>query len=120
MTVSVRMDPLLEKELELAAKRQGMTKSQFVIDAVQAALGRKPGPYELLLEVEQEMAPYRAQEAAKARKAPRSKAASGSLDERMRAELRAKHEADLRDWAKHHGIDTKGAKPAKKARKTSR
>lgn len=41
MTISVRMDPLLEKELELAAKRQGVTKSQFVIDAVERALGRK-------------------------------------------------------------------------------
>ena len=26
MAVSVRMDPLLEKELELAARRQGITK----------------------------------------------------------------------------------------------
>ena len=30
MVMSVRMDPLLEKELELAAQRQGITKSQFV------------------------------------------------------------------------------------------
>ena len=34
MAVSVRMDPLLEKELELAARRQGITKSQFIVDAV--------------------------------------------------------------------------------------
>lgn len=41
MTVSVRMDPLLEKEMELAAKRKGLTKSQFVINAVQMALGKR-------------------------------------------------------------------------------
>lgn len=47
MTVSVRMDPLLEKEMELAAKRKGVTKSQFVINAVQLALGKRD-PYELM------------------------------------------------------------------------
>lgn len=47
MAVSVRMDPLLEKELDLAAKREGKTKSQFIIDAVERALGRK-NPYELM------------------------------------------------------------------------
>jgi RHH-type rel operon transcriptional repressor/antitoxin RelB len=41
MTVSVRMDPLLERELTAAAKRLGKTKSQFIIDAVERALGRK-------------------------------------------------------------------------------
>ncbi|WP_198970307.1 ribbon-helix-helix domain-containing protein [Xylophilus sp. ASV27] len=41
MAVSVRMDPLLEKELELAARRQGVTKSQFIVEAVERALGRK-------------------------------------------------------------------------------
>ena len=41
MAVSVRMDPLLEKELELAASRQGVTKSQFIIDAVERALGAR-------------------------------------------------------------------------------
>lgn len=50
MAVSVRMDPLLEKQLEQAAKRQGVTKSQFIIDAVERALGRK-NPYELMLEL---------------------------------------------------------------------
>ncbi len=47
MAVSVRMDPLMEKELELAAKRRGVTKSQFIIDAVGRALGRKD-PYVLM------------------------------------------------------------------------
>ena len=38
MVMSVRMDPLLERELELAAQRKGVTKSQFVIEAVERAL----------------------------------------------------------------------------------
>ncbi|WP_156373195.1 hypothetical protein [Pseudorhodoferax sp. Leaf267] len=53
MAVSVRMDPLMEKELELAAKRKGVTKSQFIIDAVQHALGHQD-PYALLLKIEAE------------------------------------------------------------------
>ena len=48
MTISVRMDPLLERELELVAKRKGVTKSQFVIEAVERALGRR-NPYDLMM-----------------------------------------------------------------------
>ncbi|MGB4583326.1 MAG: hypothetical protein WBI05_04285 [Rhodoferax sp.] len=55
MAVSVRMDPLLERELELAAKRQGLTKSQFIINAVELALGRKD-PYALYQQVMREVA----------------------------------------------------------------
>lgn len=51
MAVSVRLEPLLEKELELTAKRLGVTKSQFIISALEKALGRK-NPYELLLKVQ--------------------------------------------------------------------
>lgn len=54
MAVSVRMDPLMEMELELAAKRKGVTKSQFIIAAVERALGRK-NPYELMLQAKAEM-----------------------------------------------------------------
>lgn len=59
MAVSVRMDPLLEKELELAAKRRGITKSQFIIDAVERALNRKD-PYALMqqLKVEEQRPDY--------------------------------------------------------------
>ncbi len=55
MVMSVRMDPLLERELELAAQRKKITKSQFVIDAVQQALGHRK-PYELMqkLQLEEE------------------------------------------------------------------
>ena len=59
MAVSVRMDPLLEKQLAQAAKRQGVTKSQFIITAVERALGRK-NPLELMmaLKVEEEQKAY--------------------------------------------------------------
>jgi len=57
MAVSVRMDPLLEKQLEQAAQRQGITKSQFIIDAVERALGGK-NPYALMLEAKAEIAQY--------------------------------------------------------------
>lgn len=53
MAVSVRMNPLLEKELELAARRKGVTKSQFIVDAVERALGRK-NAYELMLTLKAE------------------------------------------------------------------
>ncbi len=55
MAVSVRLDPLLEKELELIAKRLGVTKSQFIVSALEKALGRK-NPYELMLKVKAEAA----------------------------------------------------------------
>ena len=53
MTVSVRMDPLLERELVFAAKHKGMTKSQFIIEAVERSLGRK-NPYELMMTLKAE------------------------------------------------------------------
>ena len=53
MAVSVRMEPVLEKQLELAAKRKGVTKSQFIVDAVRHALGHQD-PYTLLLKVRAE------------------------------------------------------------------
>jgi len=55
MAVSVRLEPLLEKELELTAKRLGVTKTQFIVTALERALGRK-NPYELMkaLKLEEE------------------------------------------------------------------
>jgi len=55
MTVSVRMEPLLEKRLEQAAQRRGITKSQFIIDAVERALGGND-PHALMLQAKAEMA----------------------------------------------------------------
>lgn len=85
MVMSVRMDPLLERELELAAQRQGITKSQFVIGAVERALGRK-NPYDLLvaLQAEEPKTAYRAAPKKAAYDTDKSKAA-------LRAKLKAKH-----------------------------
>jgi hypothetical protein len=90
MAVSVRMDPLLEGELEQAAQRQGITKSQFIIAAVERALGRK-NPYELMqaLQAEESVKPYRA-----AKRAARDKpydAATAKAE--LRAKLKIKHGA---------------------------
>lgn len=103
MTVSVRMNPLLEKELELAAKRQGVTKSQFIVDAVERALGRKD-PYQLLQQVREEFAEYRV--AAVPAVDPVTNDAENvtenlSTSERLRARLKAKHDEDTRDWKIH-------------------
>ena len=88
MAVSVRMDPLLERELEAAARLQGMTKSQFIIDAVERALGRK-NPYELLLKVREEMAAYDTSGGAS-----EPARAGESTRQRVRRVLKARHEAD--------------------------
>jgi predicted DNA-binding protein len=120
MAVSVRMDPSLEQELEHAAKRQGLTKSQFIVDAVERALGRKD-PYQLLLKVEREMAPYRAAEQRASMRRATSSATGGeepSHSQRYREALRLKHEAELRDWEAYHG---KKPPPAKRtARRPAR
>ena len=92
MTISVRMDPLLEKELELAAKRQGLTKSQFVIDAVERALGRR-NPYELMvaLKAEEERATYTAANSAEAAASGESPYDTDAAKDAIRAKLKAKH-----------------------------
>ena len=93
MAVSVRMDPLLESELELAAQRQGITKSQFIIAAVERALGRK-NPYALMLalKAEEPRVAYRvgkqARMQAPAGERPYDPAASKAA---LRAKLKAKH-----------------------------
>jgi hypothetical protein len=85
MAVSVRMDPLLERELELAAKRQGLSKSQFIISAVERALGRK-NPFELMeaLKAEESKATYAAEAAP-----PYETAAA---KRRIRSRLKTKHD----------------------------
>ena len=51
MAVSVRMDPLLEIELQQAADRQGVTKSQFIIAAAHSGASAAffPPAYERFL-----------------------------------------------------------------------
>jgi RHH-type rel operon transcriptional repressor/antitoxin RelB len=85
MAVSVRMDPLLEFELQQAAERQGITKSQFIIAAVERALGRK-NPYELMLalKAEEPRAKY------KSTQQPYDSAASKAA---LRKKLKARHDA---------------------------
>jgi predicted DNA-binding protein len=79
MALSVRMDPLMEQELELAARRQGVTKSQFIITAVERALGKRE-PLQLLHQVREEMASYKV-------KRPASQdAPSSALQEKLRAD----------------------------------
>jgi hypothetical protein len=89
MTVSVRMDPLLEKELELAAKRQGVTKSQFVIDAVERALGRR-NTYELMmaLKAEEPQVAYRVGDAAGTTELPYD---TDTAKDAVKVKLKTKH-----------------------------
>ncbi len=91
MAVSVRMDPLLESELEQAVQRQGVTKSQFIIAAVERALGRK-NPYELMLalQAEEPRRPYAAGKRAPARDKPYEAAAAKA---ELRSKLKTKHGA---------------------------
>lgn len=89
MAVSVRMDPLLERELEAAARLQGVSKSQFIIDAVERALGRK-NPYALLLKVQEEMGTYNI---ASQPAASEPALAGESTRQRVRRVLKARHDA---------------------------
>ena len=92
MAVSVRMNPLIEKELERTAKRQGISKSQFIIDAVERALGRKD-PAALYHKVMQEAAQYKvSDEPVPGECLPPHKAA-------LRQSLRAKHARQQDDYA---------------------
>lgn len=50
MTLSVRLETHLENELEQTARKQGVTKSKFVIDLIERALGHK-NPHALMLEM---------------------------------------------------------------------
>jgi hypothetical protein len=91
MAISVRMDPLLEKELELTAKRQGVTKSQFIIDAVERALGRK-NAYELMmsLKAEEERAGYAVSVAFKGEEQPyKTDSARRALVKKLKEKHRA-------------------------------
>lgn len=50
MTLTVRLDERLEQELELSARKNGVTKSKFVIDLIERALGYK-NPHDLMLQM---------------------------------------------------------------------
>jgi len=91
MAVSVRMEPLLEKDLEQAARRQGITKSQFIIDAVERALGRK-NPAALYHKVMQEAAQHKVSESTPDDDLPVYTLA-------LRQSLRAKHARQQDEYA---------------------
>jgi len=110
VTVSVRMDPVLERELEAAARRKGVTKSQFIVDAVERALGRK-NPYDLLLQVQEEMADYKVGE-----KAVAPAAKSGGTKERVRAVLEEKRRQRQKQWADDHAAPAGSKKRGTRAK----
>lgn len=87
MAVSVRLEPMLEKELELTAKRMGVTKSQFIVSALERALGRK-NPYELLLKVHSQGH----------EQLPESELQPSPTKAAIRAKLQAQHAASQADW----------------------
>ena len=95
MTLSVRMDHMLERELEQASQRAGITKSQFIIDAVEKALGRKD-PFGSLL------AAHRLYGIDTPSMALVARQPTTAIDKLTSAALRdklvAKHEADMADW----------------------
>ena len=87
MAVSVRLEPLLEKELELTAKRMGVTKSQFIVSALERALGRK-NPYDLLLKVQAEVL----------EPLPESGELISPTKAAIRSKLKTKRDATQADW----------------------
>ena len=96
MAVSARMDPLPEKDLELASRRLRVTKSQFIIAAVERALWPKD-PDQLLQQVRDEQPvdePVGRSTAAAA--------TSANLSARLRDKLKAQHEAALSNSQKFH------------------
>jgi len=84
------MDPLLERELEAAAKCQGKTNSQVIFDAVERSLGRKsPCSPMLVLIAEEEAGAYGALPPAESlTERPYDTDAS---KQGLRAKFRAKH-----------------------------
>lgn len=92
MAVSVRMEPLLEKELEQAARRQGITKSQFIIQAVERALGRRD-PAALYHQVMEDAGRYEPGDSAPDDVPPSTHQAT------LRRKLRAAHAGQQDDYA---------------------
>lgn len=83
MSLSVRLDPILAARLDQEAKRLGITKSEFVKDALERVLGMK-NPYELLQQVRDPEA-YCVREP--------STRDSENVSARVKERLRAKHSA---------------------------
>ncbi len=102
MAVSVRMDTALERELEQAAQRAGITKSQFIVDAVEQALGRKDA-YGALLKAQRQFGIASSPES-QALRQPEVPYGAESL----RDKLTARHESDMRDWLDYQAARQRG------------
>ncbi len=76
MTLTVRLDAALETKVDQEARRLGITKSEFVKDALERVLGLKD-PAALL-------------RAVRSRRPMGNRDASENVSARMRAKLRAK------------------------------
>lgn len=83
MALSVRLDPLLESRIEQEARRLGITKSEFVKDALERVLGAR-NPYELLQQV-RNAADYAAEQP--------TTSYSENVSDQVKAKLRAKRSA---------------------------
>jgi predicted DNA-binding protein len=103
MAVSVRMDPTLEQELASAAKLQGITKSQFIVDAVERALGRKD-PYRLLVKAQGHYSMGMGNPALTLRDAGAPVQHFNSLQDK----LRAKQDEAMKDWLAYQAAKKKG------------
>lgn len=84
MVMSVRLDPLLESRVEQEARRRGITKSEFVKEALERVLGVRD-PYQLLQHV-RNAADYAAAE-------PAAVSYSENVSANVKAKLRAKRSA---------------------------
>ena len=79
MVLSVRLEPTLEARIEQEARRLGVSKSDFVKDALERVLGLK-NPAELLKQV-RSGTPMGATDT------------SGHVSQKVKAKLREKHSA---------------------------
>ena len=79
MPMSVRLDPALEARVDQEARRLGLTKSQFVKDALQRVLGLK--------------SPARLLKTVRSGSPMGGPSASQNVSARMKAKLRAKRAA---------------------------
>lgn len=84
MVMSVRLDPVLESRVEQEARRRGITKSEFVKEALERVLGSRD-PYQLLQQV-RNAADYAAAE-------PAPVDYSANVSANVKAKLRAKRSA---------------------------
>ena len=104
MTVSVRMEAYLESEIEKTAKLRGISKSQFIIEAVERALGRKD-PYQLLMKVRSPQTIYgvTADELSENQR---------PMSDRLREKLSAERTQKEKEWLAYHA-DKKAAAQSK-------